>query len=150
MVIRSKHLCRRVLENQHKLCQFLQQQLRLCSSNAARPAAALTNQEEDTSIKITKQFTSTATSLLEPIEHAPNVGHQFSYSDLSVRLAAPHELQTKPDVDDMGFGRFFTDHMLKIFHHNSLGGWQKPEITPLENLVMHPAAKVFHYAVEVS
>ncbi|XP_059613424.1 branched-chain-amino-acid aminotransferase, cytosolic [Phlebotomus argentipes] len=149
MVIRSKHLCRRVLENQHKLCQFLQQQLRLCSSNAARPAAAFANQDEESNIKITKHFKSTATSLLEPIEHAPNVGQQFQYSDMSVRLAAPHELQTKPDVDDMGFGKIFTDHMLKIFHHQSLGGWQKPEITPLENLVMHPAAKVFHYAVEL-
>ncbi|XP_062141957.1 branched-chain-amino-acid aminotransferase, cytosolic-like [Drosophila sulfurigaster albostrigata] len=39
--------------------------------------------------------------------------------------------------------------MLKIYYHKSLGGWQKPEITPLENLVMHPAAKVLHYAVEL-
>lgn len=40
--------------------------------------------------------------------------------------------------------------MLKILWHRSLGGWQKPEITPMENLVIHPAAKVLHYAVEVS
>lgn len=39
--------------------------------------------------------------------------------------------------------------MLKIFYHEALGGWQTPEITPFENLVLHPAAKVFHYAVEV-
>lgn len=50
----------------------------------------------------------------------------------------------------MGFGKYFTDHMMKVYHHRSLGGWQKPEITPLENLVLHPAAKVLHYAVEVS
>lgn len=67
-----------------------------------------------------------------------------------VRLAAPHQLQPKPDADALSFGKNFTDHMLKVFWHRSLGGWQKPEITPLENLVMHPAAKVLHYAVEVS
>lgn len=71
-------------------------------------------------------------------------------SDLRVRLASPSQLQPKPEVDDLVFGKFFTDHMLKILWHRSLGGWQKPEITPMENLVIHPAAKVLHYAVEVS
>lgn len=71
-------------------------------------------------------------------------------SDLYVRLAAPSQLNPKPDVDALTFGKHFTDHMLKVFWHKSLGGWQKPEITPMENLVIHPAAKVLHYAVEVS
>lgn len=39
--------------------------------------------------------------------------------------------------------------MLKIFYHETLGGWQEPEITPLENLVMHPGSKVLHYAVQL-
>lgn len=39
--------------------------------------------------------------------------------------------------------------MVKVLWHKSLGGWQKPEITPMENLVIHPAAKVLHYAVEL-
>lgn len=67
-----------------------------------------------------------------------------------MRLAAPHQLNPKPDADDLVFGKHFTDHMLKVAYHRRLGGWQKPEIMPLENLVLHPAAKVFHYAVEVS
>lgn len=71
-------------------------------------------------------------------------------NDLYVRLAAPHQLQPKPDADALAFGKNFTDHMLKVFWHKSLGGWQKPEVTPMENLVIHPAAKVLHYAVEVS
>lgn len=71
-------------------------------------------------------------------------------SDLSVRLAAPSQLHPKPDADDLSFGKHFTDHMLKVLWHKSLDGWQKPEITPIENLVIHPAAKVLHYAVEVS
>lgn len=75
---------------------------------------------------------------------------EFQYADLSVRLAGPHQLQRKPDVNALTFGKYFTDHMLKVFYHEALGGWQMPEITPFENLVLHPAAKVLHYAVEVS
>lgn len=74
----------------------------------------------------------------------------FQYSQLRVRLAGPHQLQPKPDADDLQFGKIFTDHMFKATYHKRLGGWQKPEILPLENLVIHPAAKVLHYAVEVS
>ncbi|XP_033216893.1 branched-chain-amino-acid aminotransferase, cytosolic isoform X2 [Belonocnema kinseyi] len=73
----------------------------------------------------------------------------FKYSDIAVRLAAPDQLQPKPNVSELSFGKFFTDHMLKIFYYEALGGWQMPEITPLENLVLHPAAKVLHYAVEL-
>ncbi|XP_058789122.1 branched-chain-amino-acid aminotransferase, cytosolic [Phymastichus coffea] len=73
----------------------------------------------------------------------------FKYADLSVRLAAPGQVQPKPNVSDLAFGKYFTDHMLKIYYHEALGGWQIPEITPLENLVLHPAAKVLHYAIEL-
>ncbi|XP_017778448.1 PREDICTED: branched-chain-amino-acid aminotransferase isoform X2 [Nicrophorus vespilloides] len=55
----------------------------------------------------------------------------------------------KPDVADLKFGHIFTDHMLKIFYHKALGGWQKPEIIPFENISLHPAAKVLHYAIEL-
>ncbi|XP_043799897.1 branched-chain-amino-acid aminotransferase, cytosolic [Apis laboriosa] len=73
----------------------------------------------------------------------------FRYTDLSVRLAGPEQLQPKPDVSDLAFGKYFTDHILKIFYHETLGGWQRPEIAPFENLVLHPASKVFHYAIEL-
>ncbi|XP_076664341.1 branched chain amino acid transaminase [Andrena cerasifolii] len=73
----------------------------------------------------------------------------FKYADLSVRLAGPEQLQAKPNVSALTFGKYFTDHMLKIFYHEALGGWQMPEITPLENLVLHPASKVLHYAIEL-
>lgn len=76
----------------------------------------------------------------------------YQASDLYVCLASPSQLQPKPDAETIAnnFGKYFTDHMLKIFWHKGLGGWQKPEITPMENLVIHPASKVLHYAVEVS
>lgn len=66
-----------------------------------------------------------------------------------MQLAAPNQLRHKPEVSDLQFGKIFTDHMLKVYYHKALGGWQTPEIIPFENIVLHPAAKVLHYAVEV-
>uniref|UniRef100_A0A0A9X9B4 Branched-chain-amino-acid aminotransferase n=1 Tax=Lygus hesperus TaxID=30085 RepID=A0A0A9X9B4_LYGHE len=73
----------------------------------------------------------------------------FRFTDISVRLASPERLQPKPDVKALQFGKFFTDHMLKIEYHVRAGGWQQPVICPLEYLSLHPAAKVLHYAVEL-
>uniref|UniRef100_U5EJ01 Branched-chain-amino-acid aminotransferase n=1 Tax=Corethrella appendiculata TaxID=1370023 RepID=U5EJ01_9DIPT len=145
MVIRSKELCRRVLENQHKLIQFLQ--MRLCSNQKIQELAKY--EEDDFPRTISSSIKYAVQPQPNQIQHQQDVGQQFKYSDISVRLAGPHQLQPKPDVDDLAFGKYFTDHMLKIQYHRRLGGWLKPEITPFENLVLHPAAKVFHYAVEL-
>lgn len=74
----------------------------------------------------------------------------LQYEDLQVKLAAPYQLQPKPEAQDLGFGKYFTDHMLKVNYQKQLGGWQKPEIIPMENLSIHPAAKALHYAIQVS
>lgn len=127
---------------------FLQRQIRLCSSRIAQP---LENAVDfDDNIKVIDIPKAVFETQSKPIQHEEGNGHLFSANDLYVRLAAPHQLQPKPDADALTFGKSFTDHMLKVFWHKSLGGWQKPEITPMENLVIHPAAKVLHYAVEVS
>ncbi|XP_012225866.1 branched-chain-amino-acid aminotransferase, cytosolic isoform X1 [Linepithema humile] len=73
----------------------------------------------------------------------------FKYADLSVRLAGPNQLNPKPDVNKLSFGKYFTDHMLKINYYEGINGWQTPEIMAFENIVLHPAAKVLHYAVEL-
>ncbi|KAL0883818.1 hypothetical protein ABMA27_015906 [Loxostege sticticalis] len=39
--------------------------------------------------------------------------------------------------------------MLKVHYQRQLGGWQKPEIMPFENLSIHPAAKALHYAIQL-
>ncbi len=55
----------------------------------------------------------------------------------------------KPDPDKLVFGKEFSDHMFEVDH--KVGeGWGKPRISPLQNFSIHPAAKVFHYAVEVN
>ena len=62
--------------------------------------------------------------------------------------------RNRPDArtyneDNLGFGKIFTDHMLSIEYSSERGGWQEPEIRPLENLVFHPATLVLHYGQQV-
>ncbi|XP_014484970.1 PREDICTED: branched-chain-amino-acid aminotransferase, cytosolic [Dinoponera quadriceps] len=83
------------------------------------------------------------------VPHVSPKRDSFKYADLSVRFANPHELRPKPATNQLSFGKHFTDHMLKIHYYEALGGWQAPEIMPFENIVLHPAAKVLHYAVEL-
>ncbi|EFN70181.1 Branched-chain-amino-acid aminotransferase, cytosolic [Camponotus floridanus] len=73
----------------------------------------------------------------------------FKYADLSVCLAGPDQLNPKPDVKELSFGKYFTDHILKIHYYENMNGWQAPEIMPFGNITLHPAAKVLHYAIEM-
>lgn len=141
-----------IFRNQHRLIRFIEQSIRLCSNQSLKTAQQQQPKTSATAdFEISASVNTQYTHAPEPIKHDKDLGHLFKASQLSVRLATPQQLQPKPDNDEeLGFGKLFTDHMLKIYYHKSLGGWQKPEITPLENLVMHPAAKVLHYAVEVS
>lgn len=137
-----------VFRIQHRLLRkVFQQHLRLCSNQSLRTKQQL--QDDFDNCYVEPQETAQFATQAEKIIHDEDVGPQFSAKDLGVRLASPAQLQPKPDADDLGFGKHFTDHMLKVFYHKNLGGWQKPEITPLESLVIHPAAKVLHYALEV-
>ncbi|KAK9874644.1 hypothetical protein WA026_005469 [Henosepilachna vigintioctopunctata] len=79
----------------------------------------------------------------------PESQETFKFSELTTKLADPDQLRLKPDVSELKFGQVFSDHMLKAFYHERLGGWQKPVIIPFENVSLHPAAKVLHYAIEL-
>ena len=59
---------------------------------------------------------------------------------------APRE---KPDPDNLVFGQVMSDHMLEVPWSEKLG-WGTPKICPVHTLNLHPAAKVLHYAPEVS
>lgn len=56
------------------------------------------------------------------------------------------ELLESPD--GLGFGRYFTDHMLLIDYEEG-AGWGEPRIVPYGPLTVDPAAKVFHYGQTV-
>jgi branched-chain amino acid aminotransferase len=53
------------------------------------------------------------------------------------------------DEDKLGFGDIFTDHMLTIVYSADKGGWQTPQIKPLEDLVLHPGTMMLHYGQQV-
>ncbi|ELT87448.1 hypothetical protein CAPTEDRAFT_223181 [Capitella teleta] len=72
----------------------------------------------------------------------------FKFSDLEVQQCKPNEMAPKPDPNNLVFGHHFADHMLEI-PWNADQGWGKPVICPVHNFSFHPAAKVFHYAVEL-
>ena len=54
----------------------------------------------------------------------------------------------KPDERDLGFGRYFTDHMF-IMDYTEQQGWHDPRIMPYGPLMLDPASIVFHYAQAV-
>lgn len=50
-----------------------------------------------------------------------------------------------PDQTKLGFGKYFTDHMLEIWYHEDRG-WHDAQIKPVEPIPMHPATCSLHYA----
>ncbi|MFC5701432.1 branched-chain amino acid aminotransferase [Cohnella faecalis] len=56
--------------------------------------------------------------------------------------------KAKPSADQLGFGKYFTDHMF-IMDYDSGLGWHDPRIVPYQPIVLDPAAKVFHYGQTV-
>ncbi|MCL2747242.1 MAG: branched-chain amino acid aminotransferase [Oscillospiraceae bacterium] len=54
----------------------------------------------------------------------------------------------KPDMGNLGFGKFFTDHMFAL-DYNQADGWHDARVTPYANLSLDPASMVLHYGQEV-
>lgn len=52
--------------------------------------------------------------------------------------------KTKPDPKTLGFGKYFTDHMLTI-PYSKKTGWQEPVVGPYKPFQIDPAASVLHY-----
>jgi len=67
---------------------------------------------------------------------------------LTVQQASLENMKPKPPVDQLAFGKIFTDHMLTI-DWSSDGGWDDPKVQPFSDFSVHPGAKVLHYAQEL-
>ena len=50
----------------------------------------------------------------------------------------------KPDSSKLGFGKYFTDHMLVMDYED--GAWKEPEIVPYAPFAIAPATNILHYA----
>ncbi|MDR2163709.1 MAG: branched-chain amino acid aminotransferase [Clostridiales Family XIII bacterium] len=54
----------------------------------------------------------------------------------------------KPDMDKLGFGQYFTDHMF-VMDFDDGTGWHNARIVPYAPISLDPAAAVLHYSQEV-
>jgi len=62
--------------------------------------------------------------------------------DISVEKAA--SLKERPSDENLGFGRFFTDHMFQMQWSRDQG-WHNASISPYASFSMDPASTVLHY-----
>ena len=54
----------------------------------------------------------------------------------------------KPEIDKLGFGQIFTDHMF-VLDYTEGHGWHDPRIIPYQPLTLDPSCMVFHYGQTV-
>jgi branched-chain amino acid aminotransferase len=66
----------------------------------------------------------------------------------SIEIELTAVKKQKPPAGQLGFGKYFTDHMF-LMDYNEEQGWHRPRITPYRPISLDPAAKVFHYGQTV-
>lgn len=62
-----------------------------------------------------------------------------------MKITVVKERKQKPDYSKLGFGKYFTDHMLVWKYDSSNGGWQEQEIIPYADFNIDPACCSLHY-----
>lgn len=60
-----------------------------------------------------------------------------------MKVTMTKERKQKPDFSKLGFGKYFTDHMLMMTYSD--GKWNEPEIVPYAPVPMDPCTNVLHY-----
>ena len=66
---------------------------------------------------------------------------------LNIKIEKTTSPRQKPDYNNLGFGRHFTDHMFIMDYSD--GTWNNPRIVPYNDITLSPAAMVFHYGQEM-
>ncbi|MBQ2740709.1 MAG: branched-chain amino acid aminotransferase [Clostridia bacterium] len=56
--------------------------------------------------------------------------------------------KTMPPESELGFGKYFTDHML-VVEWSAEQGWYDAKILPFGRIDLHPASTVLHYGAEI-
>lgn len=67
---------------------------------------------------------------------------------MEIKITKTTSPMEKPDWNNLGFGKYFSDHMF-IMDYNRAEGWHNARIVPFGKLEMHPASTVFHYGAEI-
>ncbi len=63
---------------------------------------------------------------------------------MDIRISKTSSLKQKPSEADLGFGRFFTDHLFAM-DYTPKAGWHDARVEPYAPFHIDPAAAVFHY-----
>ena len=72
---------------------------------------------------------------------------RFVASMDKIRITKTTTPKVKPDYSNLGFGKYFTDHMF-LMDYASDKGWYDPRIVPYGPISLDPSAMVLHYAQE--
>lgn len=64
------------------------------------------------------------------------------------KIRRTEQPKSKPDPQNLGFGKVFSDHMF-LMNYDAGQGWHDGRIVPYGPLILAPSAMVFHYAQEV-
>ena len=60
-----------------------------------------------------------------------------------MKITLTQNKKAKPDFTKLGFGKYFTDHMLIMDYAD--GEWREPEIVPYQQFNLDPSTCVLHY-----
>ena len=66
---------------------------------------------------------------------------------MEIKVTRAEVLKEKPDQNNLGFGKHFTDHMFTM-DWTKEEGWHNAQIVPYGPIAMNPACMVLHYAQE--
>ncbi len=66
---------------------------------------------------------------------------------LNIKVTRTTSPKKKPE-GELGFGKFFTDHMFEMTYTKNQG-WHDAKIKPFSNLSLSPATVIFHYGQEI-
>ena len=69
-------------------------------------------------------------------------------ADQTIKINLSETKKQKPQSDQLGFGKIFTDHMFMMDYIEGKG-WHDPRIIPFQPLSLDPAAIIFHYGQTV-
>ncbi len=77
--------------------------------------------------------------MLEGLCYTPDM------SSTSIPITRTLSPKSRPNMDQLGFGRHFTDHMFVAKYSKSKGGWYSSEVIPYAPLQLDPCSTVLHY-----
>ena len=63
---------------------------------------------------------------------------------MEIKVELAKELKEKPDMSNLPFGVYYTDHMFEMDYTAGIG-WHDPRIVPYHKIEMEPASMIFHY-----